>query len=93
MTTPDISPLDMAVFARVAPEFAEAVARCQKDRLLSGIKVRRMASQIQTYFDLAGIKDGDVYSLHWDGIVLVMGAMYTLGIEKGRRSKGRRKRG
>ncbi len=88
----NISPIDMAVFARVAPEFAEAVARCQKDRLLTGIKVRRMASQIQTYFELAGIKDGDVYSLHWDGIVLVMGAMYTLGIEKGRRSTGRRKR-
>ncbi len=88
-----ISPLDMAVFARVAPEFAEAIARCQKDRLLTGIKVRRMATQIQAAFDVAGAKEGDTYTLHWDGIVLVMGAMYTLGIEKGRRSKGRRKRG
>lgn len=88
----DISPVDMAVFARVAPEFAKAVARCQKDRLLTGIKVRRMATQIQTYFDLAGIKDGDVYALHWDGIVLVMGAMYALGVEKGRASRKRRKR-
>lgn len=87
-----ISPIDMAVFARVAPEFAQAVARCQKDRLLSGFKVRRMATQIQTYFDMAGIKEGDVYMLHWDGIVLVMGAMYTLGIEKGRAGGKRRKR-
>ncbi len=84
---------EMAVFERVAPEFAKAVARCQKDRLLSGIKVRRMATQIQTYFDFAKTKEGDAYILHFDAIVLVMGAMYTLGIEKGRRSKGRRKRG
>jgi hypothetical protein len=87
-----ISPVDMAVFARVAPEFAKAVARCQKDRLLLGFAVRQMATQIRATFDVAGIKDGDNYTLHWDLLVLAMGAMYTLGIERGRRSKKRRKR-
>lgn len=86
------SPIDMAVFARVAPEFAKAVARCQKDRLLTGFKVRRMATQIQAALELAGTKEGDNYTLHWDLIVLVMGAMYALGVEKGRASRGKRRK-